>query len=248
MPGSIPFKLTKVSPLFRYSRIPPPRNTYWRPKNPKWKEDRPVPQETAVAQKLENNDIPQASTVPRYYINRNPCNLTVSGDQPKRKGFQHDSVLKIAPDVDYYYRLHLIETNAGLTAWVQHTYGKIVVRASTTDDCINHFLYSNTSVNAARQLGRIMAQRMKMSGIWNITWTRKGVFRRANQKADAFEAAIMGAGIALHERRNKVKDTHEPFRVIYYTTTQQNPRSGRPGLRRRELPETEPKAVADTAV
>ena len=115
-------------------------------------------------------------------------------------------------------RLHLSMGQRCLTAWVQHTYGKIVISASTRERCIAHFLYSLTTVNAARNLGRIIAQRCKHMGISNVAWTRNYHYRRSPtrkyHRVDAFERGLRGAGIQLFEKKLRMRPPTKPYRVV----------------------------------
>ena len=74
---------------------------------PPLQERLPEPYEKIEKKLIDTADLPTESTVPRFYLNRNPLNLTLLEKEPKRLGFVRDKNIRpreYYSPVDYYYR------------------------------------------------------------------------------------------------------------------------------------------------
>jgi len=95
--------------------------------------------------------------------NRNPRNLEKMALALKQKGFKLDS-----PTEHYYHKLILEKGTPHTTAYIQHCSGEIVLSASTKEWAIRKYLYSGNDVSAAKNIGKIIAQRCLESGILHV--------------------------------------------------------------------------------
>lgn len=78
-------------------------------------------------------------------------------------------------------RLNLEQSNRHTTGQVVHYTGTIVVSASTREWSIKQQLYSTADVNAAENIGRILAQRCLESGITEV-YTELEQFKDSSEK------------------------------------------------------------------
>lgn len=60
-----------------------------------------------------------------------------------------------------------------MSAYVNHNNGSRVVEASTREFCIAKFLYKTSDVSAAANVGRVIAQRCKETGLYRVMWEHK---------------------------------------------------------------------------
>lgn len=70
-------------------------------------------------------------------------------------------------------RLKFLITNRHTRAQVVHNSGVVLVSASTTEFEITKHLYKTTDVTAAKNIGRVMAQRCLEAGITRVRWEIK---------------------------------------------------------------------------
>ena len=68
------------------------------------------------------------------------------------------------------YRLKFIISNRHSRAEVLHNSGVVVASASTVEFEITRHLYKTTDISAARNLGRVLAQRCQEAGITRVYW------------------------------------------------------------------------------
>ena len=81
--------------------------------------------------------------------------------------------------VFFIHRLQFLITNRHTRAQVVHNSGLVLVSASTTEFEITRHLYKTTDVTAARNIGRVIAQRCLEAGIARVRWeAMKGGFRK----------------------------------------------------------------------
>lgn len=64
-------------------------------------------------------------------------------------------------------------TNRHVSAYVNHNSGLKVAKASTKEFAISRHLYKTNDVAAAYNVGRVLADRCKETGIYRITWEHK---------------------------------------------------------------------------
>ena len=60
-----------------------------------------------------------------------------------------------------------------VSAYVNHNNGTKVVEASTKEFCIARHLYKTCDVSAAYNVGRVIAERCKESGLYRVMWEHK---------------------------------------------------------------------------
>ena len=70
-------------------------------------------------------------------------------------------------------RLLLDISSRHVSAYVEHNNGTRVVEASTTEFCIARHLYKMCDVSAAYNIGRVIAERCKETGLHRVTWEHK---------------------------------------------------------------------------
>ena len=68
------------------------------------------------------------------------------------------------------YRLKFIISNRHSRAEVLHNSGVVLVSASTAEFEITKHLYKTTDISAAKNLGRVLAQRCQEAGITRVYW------------------------------------------------------------------------------
>ena len=79
----------------------------------------------------------------------------------------------------FIHRLQFLITNRHTRAQVVHNSGLVLVSASTTEFEISRHLYKTTDVTAARNIGRVIAQRCLEAGIARVRWeAMKGGLRK----------------------------------------------------------------------
>jgi len=105
---------------------------------------------------LKNSD----EAVNPNFINRNPRNLEQMGIAHRRKGWNFQY-----PTRYYYHRLMFSRQGKYIKGWVEHSSGKTVLSASAGEVAIAKHLYSTDDVSAAINVGRVLAQRCRESGI-----------------------------------------------------------------------------------
>ncbi|XP_071528762.1 large ribosomal subunit protein uL18m isoform X2 [Panulirus ornatus] len=123
------------------------------------------------------------------FINRNPRSMEMLRLARKPQGWD----LEASPPKNWY-KLHLEQSNRHIKGWVEHHTGITVVSASTHEWSIKQHLYSTTSVNAAENIGRILAQRCLESGICEIS-TDLEKYKDSSEKVRAFLSSIEEGGI-----------------------------------------------------
>ena len=70
-----------------------------------------------------------------------------------------------------------------VSAYVNHNNGVKVVEASTKEFCIARHLYKTSDVCAAFNVGRVLAQRCKETGLNRVMWEHK--FDREHKKVSS---------------------------------------------------------------
>ncbi|KAL9981576.1 hypothetical protein ACROYT_G010297 [Oculina patagonica] len=131
------------------------------------------------------------------FENRNPRNPEYFGYN-KPRGYSTQMYR-----VDFYNKLKFLITNRHTRAQVLHNSGVVLVSASTTEFEITKHLYKTTDVTAAKNVGRVMAQRCLEAGITQVRWeVKKGDLRK--QRTSAFSQAIKDGGIILSEPKKVI--------------------------------------------
>ncbi|PFX20453.1 39S ribosomal protein L18, mitochondrial-like [Stylophora pistillata] len=131
------------------------------------------------------------------FENRNPRNEEYFGFN-KPRGYS-TQVYR----VDFYNKLKFLITNRHTRAQVVHNSGFVLVSASTTEFEITRHLYKTTDVTAARNIGRVIAQRCLEAGITRVRWeTKKGDLRK--QRTTAFSEALKEGGVILSEPKKVI--------------------------------------------
>ena len=70
----------------------------------------------------------------------------------------------------FFLRLKFIISNRHSRAEVLHNSGVVLASASTVEFEISRHLYKTTDISAARNLGRVLAQRCLEAGITRVYW------------------------------------------------------------------------------
>ncbi|XP_045607936.1 large ribosomal subunit protein uL18m [Procambarus clarkii] len=127
------------------------------------------------------------------FVNRNPRNMEMLRLAHKPQGWELE-----ASSPKYWYKLNLEQSNRHTTGQVVHYTGTIVVSASTREWSIKQQLYSTADVNAAENIGRILAQRCLESGITEV-YTELEQFKDSSEKIRAFLSAVTEGGVCPKE-------------------------------------------------
>ncbi|XP_068678696.1 large ribosomal subunit protein uL18m-like [Montipora foliosa] len=132
------------------------------------------------------------------FENRNPRNPEYFGYN-KPRGHATQKYRK-----DFYNKLKFIISNRHSRAEVIHHSGVVLASASTVEFEITRHLYKTTDLSAARNLGRVLAQRCIEAGITRVYWEPQ-YGDRTKLRVKAFASAISkGGGIVLNEPRRNV--------------------------------------------
>ncbi|XP_062567346.1 large ribosomal subunit protein uL18m-like [Saccostrea cucullata] len=97
------------------------------------------------------------------FINRNDRCLEYMNVSPRRKGWRFQR-----PSRNFYYKLHINPTSNKVEVYLEHSSGRKVVYASSSEWAIRQFLYSARDVSAAVNTGRVFADRCQKAGIVNV--------------------------------------------------------------------------------
>lgn len=126
------------------------------------------------------------------FVNRNPRNL-----EKLRIGYKPDGYHLDNPGKCYWHKLNLEISGRYVIASISHfKYGEII-KASTSEWCINKFLYRTKDTSAFINLGRVLAQRCLQAGIIKISCYITPP--KENGKDASFLQALTDAGISLFE-------------------------------------------------
>ncbi|XP_029193959.1 39S ribosomal protein L18, mitochondrial-like isoform X1 [Acropora millepora] len=136
------------------------------------------------------------------FENRNPRNPEYFGYNKPRGG----ATQKYRQD--YYNKLKFIISNRHSRGEVVHNSGVVLASASTVDFEITRHLYKTTDISAARNLGRVLAQRCIEAGITRVYWEPK-YGDRTKLRVKAFASAISKGGTVL---------LNEPKRIVHPET------------------------------
>lgn len=146
---------------------------------------------------------PTKPVVEKKFINRNPRNLEFLGIAWKRLGWKFQY-----PNKEFYHRIVFERTNRHTAAFVEHSSGVKIILASTKELAIARHLYSTTDVSAAENIGRVLAERCKQSGITEMI-LHQGENDDRSEKFQSFQKALVDGGIDLSEPEEVVAD-YEP--------------------------------------
>eukprot|EP00055_Hartaetosiga_balthica_P000824 m.137549 g.137549 ORF g.137549 m.137549 type:complete len:146 (+) comp11904_c0_seq1:69-506(+) len=125
-------------------------------------------------------------------LNKNPRNLEMQEKQRKFSGFKTST-----KNISYFNRLRLFQTNQHLMATLESPGGVQSVTTSTQEYNLQKHLYSYTSTTTARELAKVMAQRLKESGILSVFWD--GQAQGYKGKSKIFIDTIRTEGISTKE-------------------------------------------------
>ncbi|XP_061197703.1 large ribosomal subunit protein uL18m-like [Saccostrea echinata] len=153
------------------------------------------------------------------FVNRNDRCLEYMNVSPRRKGWRFQQ-----PSRNFYYKLHINPTSNKIEAYLEHSSGRKVVYASSSEWAIRQFLYSARDVSAAVNTGRVFADRCQKAGIVNVYYDPVSD-SHGGEKIKAVLNALEEAGIeigeeAVHEGefkpgikydgKNRVGEKHRP--------------------------------------
>ncbi len=120
----------------------------------------------------ESSEVQQTETkINSNYVNRNPRNLEWSGHQFKRFGWNLQY-----PPKDFYHRCTFKVANGCLEGNVEHSSGKVVIKASTKELPFQRYMYSIRDVNASINLGKLLATRCFKAGITQMEFLKSTNF------------------------------------------------------------------------
>ncbi|XP_064612442.1 large ribosomal subunit protein uL18m-like [Liolophura sinensis] len=126
------------------------------------------------------------------FVNRNPRNLESMGLARKTTGWTYQY-----PRKDYYNKLIFEITNRNTAGYIEHSNGKRIISASTSEWPIRQHLYSCTDVIAAQSIGRILAHRCHQAGLSQVFCDYDE--RSLSQKFKVFIQAMKDGDIELSE-------------------------------------------------
>uniref|UniRef100_A0AC35TPR9 39S ribosomal protein L18, mitochondrial n=1 Tax=Rhabditophanes sp. KR3021 TaxID=114890 RepID=A0AC35TPR9_9BILA len=128
------------------------------------------------------------------YVNRNPRNLEMLGIQLRPSG---NCFERKRHTLNATYKAEFVATKAHTEAKITHHKNGLILTVSTKEPQISSQLASNTDRSAALNVGRILADRLKQSGIQNIVADfEEGEVERSAKKT-AFLKALTEGGICL---------------------------------------------------
>eukprot|EP00043_Microstomoeca_roanoka_P027845 m.16163 g.16163 ORF g.16163 m.16163 type:complete len:215 (-) comp8019_c0_seq1:115-759(-) len=135
----------------------------------------------------------QVSTCGQYKLtNRNPRSAELLHIKPKNRGF-----VTSIKSYDYFHRVRFYKSNKHLLATIESPGGNHWLTASTQEYNIQRHLYSYNSVTTARELAKVLARRMKESGLNAVKWESGSQGYRG--KTRAFIDALCEQGISTKE-------------------------------------------------
>ncbi|KAJ7388724.1 ribosomal protein L18 [Desmophyllum pertusum] len=105
--------------------------------------------------------------------------------------------------VDFYNKLKFLITNRHTRAQVLHNSGLVLVSASTTELEITRHLYKTTDITAAKNIGRVLAQRCLEAGITRVRWEMK-YGDKHKLRVNTFSQAIKEGGVILSETKKVI--------------------------------------------
>ncbi|GAU97884.1 hypothetical protein RvY_09109 [Ramazzottius varieornatus] len=151
----------------------------------------------------EENTKSLSNGVITEFVNRNPRNLEMMNLARKRSGWGLEADRK-----DYHYKISFQKNAKHTTGNVVHSSGRTVVSASTSEYGISKFLYRNTDLSAAENIGRVLARRMLETGIVSAycDFTKE---EREGTRVSIFLKGLSDSGIQLEEKRPIV--ANNPF-------------------------------------
>jgi len=127
-------------------------------------------------------------------INRNPRNLEQMCIAKKRKGFPLEITSR-----EYYHKLFIEKSARYVTGRIEHSTGKTVVKASTSEWAIRKFLPSTKNVAAVENIGRILAQRCLECGILHVHVAPPPKGQEPSQMEKLFLTTLEKNGLKLQE-------------------------------------------------
>ncbi|XP_019850098.1 PREDICTED: 39S ribosomal protein L18, mitochondrial-like [Amphimedon queenslandica] len=139
----------------------------------RWNAQLKLPGERHISSEIPVPGLPEQDkdnrlAVSGRYRNRNPRNFELLGMAKKPRGFV------TSPNrVDYYHRLNIVISNRHISAYVNHNNGFKVLESSTREFSIAKHLYKTYDVAAAYNIGRVLADRCKDTGIYRLMWDNK---------------------------------------------------------------------------
>lgn len=141
-------------------------------------------------------EVPNRDKVNIYFENRNPRHMELMGFN-KPSGFT-----TLHEKRNFYNKLHLEVTNRHVKAYVENVSGHIICHASTTEFAIAKRLHSTTDVTAVVNIARVLAERLKKTGLLRVSWWTRN--DRTTEKVREFEGILKNSGILLTEAPTKV--------------------------------------------
>jgi len=139
---------------------------------------------------------PNKDRVDIFFENKNPRHMELCGFN-KPSGFT-----TLNENRNFYNKLHLNVTNSHVKAFVENINGQIICHASTTEFAIAKRLHSTTDVSAVVNIARILAERLKKTGLVRVQWHI--INNRTTEKVREFEGVLIKSGIVLSEAPTQV--------------------------------------------
>jgi len=130
------------------------------------------------------------------FINNNPRNIERLRLQRKPDGWDFEKNRAMR---SFIYRVELLPSKKHTEAHIIHYEEGTVLEATTREKSVRSQLYSCSDVNAAYNIGRLLARRCKMSGILNCTPGDSPEEIEKSDKRKVFFAALKEGGIELNE-------------------------------------------------
>eukprot|EP00056_Hartaetosiga_gracilis_P016073 m.3718 g.3718 ORF g.3718 m.3718 type:complete len:146 (+) comp3717_c0_seq1:94-531(+) len=125
-------------------------------------------------------------------VNRNPRSLQMQKKQKKFGGFTTST-----QNISYFNRLRFFKTNQHVMATLESPGGVQSLTTTTQEYNLERHLYSLTDVTATREIAKVMAQRLKESGILSVFWD--GQEQGYKGKSKVFIDTIRKEGISTKE-------------------------------------------------
>uniref|UniRef100_A0A0K0EKR1 39S ribosomal protein L18, mitochondrial n=1 Tax=Strongyloides stercoralis TaxID=6248 RepID=A0A0K0EKR1_STRER len=137
-----------------------------------------------------------ASRYMARYINQNPRNLELMGIQFRPFGNQFERERR---KMNSTYRAVLTSSKSHTEAFVYHYKTGLILSASTKETLISNQLPSNTDRFAAYNIGRVLADRLKQSGISMVLPCFEEGEEERSSKKQLFIKALSENGITLKD-------------------------------------------------
>lgn len=124
--------------------------------------------EIDTTEKEKPNDRLKALPYPTSVECKNPRSLELLGLARKPSGFQTKK------EIHGYFNQVIVEcTHRHITASIKHNSGVTLTEATTKEFDIAKHLYRTYDVNAAANIGRVLADRCRIFGIRRVVWDKR---------------------------------------------------------------------------